>query len=340
MDTQGKIVKLVNFKLTISKSSSSSTKSVGVTTRSMTKKIKDSSQISPLTEYVQKDFGSPNHASEDDRNKSHPSSPRAVSSHSFTINVAPVMVTNATTIEEQLASLTRAIEGFTKHVQEQDAQIARLIHKADNVEASHIMGKQVEAHDEAEKEEPVIDYINRWRNLSLNCKDRLSEAFAIEMCIQGMHWGLCYIIQGILPKFFEELATRAYDIELSMTASGVEGPPIQEFRRTKEKQEVKKGGKLFSKTPSKESMTVNVAPFKLKGIAKDSIAPKNNVPYEKPQRKLTLKKMQARQYPFLDSDVPRIFDDLLEANLIDLPEMKRLRKPNGRMIQSIANTIA
>ncbi|KAL0295630.1 UNVERIFIED_CONTAM: hypothetical protein Scaly_0217500 [Sesamum calycinum] len=44
------------------------------------------------------------------------------------------------------------------------------------------------------KEEPVVDYINRWRNLSLNCKDRLSEASAIEMCIQGMHWELCYIL--------------------------------------------------------------------------------------------------------------------------------------------------
>ncbi|KAL0448160.1 UNVERIFIED_CONTAM: hypothetical protein Slati_1943900 [Sesamum latifolium] len=108
-----------------------------------------------------------------------------------------------------------------------------------------------------------------------------------------------------------------------MTASGVEGPLIQEFRKTKEKQEIKKGGKPFSKTPINESMAVNVAPFKLKGIAKDSIALNNNVPYEKPQRKLTLKEMQARQYRFLDSDVPGIFDDLLEANLIDLPEMKR-----------------
>ncbi|KAL0444424.1 UNVERIFIED_CONTAM: hypothetical protein Slati_2165100 [Sesamum latifolium] len=106
--------------------------------------------MTPLTEYVQKDFGSLNLASEDDGNKSPPFSPHSVSSHSFTTNVALVMVINATTIEEQLASLTRAIEGLTKHVQEQDAQIARLIHKADNVDANHIMEKQVEAHDEAE----------------------------------------------------------------------------------------------------------------------------------------------------------------------------------------------
>ncbi|KAL0288272.1 UNVERIFIED_CONTAM: hypothetical protein Sradi_7101100 [Sesamum radiatum] len=108
-----------------------------------------------------------------------------------------------------------------------------------------------------------------------------------------------------------------------MKASGVEGPPIQEVRRIKEKQEVKKGGKPFSKNPNKESMTVNVASFKPKSTAKDNVAPKNNVPYERPQRKLTLKEMQVRQYPFLDSDVFGIFDDLFEANLIDLPEMKQ-----------------
>ncbi|KAK4383809.1 hypothetical protein Sango_2741200 [Sesamum angolense] len=346
MDIQEKAVKPVNSKLAISKSSSSSIKSVGVTTRNMSKKLKESSQMSPLADY------------------------------SFTTNVAPVMVINATTIEEQLADLTRAIEGgLMKHVQEQDAQIARLINKADNVDASHVIGKQVEAHDEVEasakqhyterdkyakelqvtydglipvdqlkefiegtikskiegsskssltyskpytpridslkmpmgyqppkfqqfdgkgnpkqhvahfvetcnnagtygdhlvkqfvrslkgnafdwytdleagsingwehleqeflnrfyntrrtvsmveltnsrqwKEEPVVDYINRWRNLSLNCKDRLSEASAIEMCIQGMHWELCYILQAIKPNTFEDLATRAHGIKMS-----------------------------------------------------------------------------------------------------------------------------
>ncbi|KAL0439903.1 UNVERIFIED_CONTAM: hypothetical protein Slati_2473300 [Sesamum latifolium] len=40
--------------------------------------------------------------------------------------------------------------------------------------------------------------------------------------------------------------------------------------------------------------------------------------------------MQARQYPFLDSDVSGIFDDLLEANHIDLPEMKRPEEAERR----------
>ena len=57
------------------------------------------------------------------------------------------------------------------------------------------------------KEEPVINYIQRWRNLSLNCKDQFSELSAIEMCIQGMNWAISYILQRIKPKTFEELAS-------------------------------------------------------------------------------------------------------------------------------------
>ncbi|KAI5350299.1 hypothetical protein L3X38_003190 [Prunus dulcis] len=68
------------------------------------------------------------------------------------------------------------------------------------------------------KDELVVDYKNCWRSLSLDSKDRVSELSAVEMCIQGMHWGLLYIIQMIKPHSFEELTTRAHDIELSIAS--------------------------------------------------------------------------------------------------------------------------
>ena len=83
------------------------------------------------------------------------------------------------------------------------------------------------------KDEPVVDYIHRWRSLSLDCKDRLSEISAVEMCIQGMHWGLFYIFQGIKPRTFEELATRAHDMELSISSHGNMRPPVPEERKKK-----------------------------------------------------------------------------------------------------------
>ena len=53
------------------------------------------------------------------------------------------------------------------------------------------------------KDESVVDYINRWRTLSFNYKDQLSETSTIEICIQGMRRGLVYILQGIKPRTFK-----------------------------------------------------------------------------------------------------------------------------------------
>ena len=69
-------------------------------------------------------------------------------------------------------------------------------------------------------EEPVIDYINRWRALSLKCKDHLPESFAVEMCAQVMEWDILYALQVNKPKTFQELATRGHDMELTIAYYG------------------------------------------------------------------------------------------------------------------------
>jgi len=69
-------------------------------------------------------------------------------------------------------------------------------------------------------QEPVIDYINRWRALSLKCKDHLLESSAVEMCAQGIEWDILYALQVNKPKTFQELATRAHDMELTIAYYG------------------------------------------------------------------------------------------------------------------------
>ena len=51
------------------------------------------------------------------------------------------------------------------------------------------------------------------------------------MWIQGMHWGILYILQGIQPRTFEELATRAHDMKLSIANHGTKKDLIVDQQR-------------------------------------------------------------------------------------------------------------
>ncbi|KAM1137280.1 hypothetical protein TB1_034689 [Malus domestica] len=171
------------------------------------------------------------------------------------------------------------------------------------------------------KDEPVIDYINKWCTLSLDCKDRLSETSSIEMCIQGMQWGFQYIIQGIKPQTFEELATRAHDIELRIAHHGKK-EPISDYKIDKFV------GPKVEKTawkPTKETMTVNIAPIEISTRGK---AIQTEAFRDQEMRRRTMKEFEEKTYPFLNYDVAVMLEDLLEKKVIGLPECRRPEEMN------------
>lgn len=77
------------------------------------------------------------------------------------------------------------------------------------------------------------------------------------------------------------------------------------------------------KKKKKQSMILSTMPFKLSINTKLEEKKEEKANKGHDRKKNTLKERQQKQYPFSDSNVPRMLDDLLQANLIELLEMKR-----------------
>ncbi|KAM2234269.1 hypothetical protein ACFXTI_012534 [Malus domestica] len=133
------------------------------------------------------------------------------------------------------------------------------------------------------KDEPVIDYINRWRTL--------------------------------------KLATRVHDMELSIAHHGKK-ELIADYKNDKVL-ETKVEKAAWKST--KEAMTVNTAPVKIptrgKAIQAEAFR-------DQEMRRRTLKELEERTYPFPDSDVVAMLEDLLEKKVIGLPECRRPEEMN------------
>ena len=88
----------------------------------------------------------------------------------------------------------------------------------------------------------------------MDCKDKLTEISADEMCTQGMHWKLLYILQGVKPRTFEELETCAHDMELSISRRGAKDFLVPKIRSDKNEID---DTKMIANSVKNESMIVH-----------------------------------------------------------------------------------
>nr|XP_027102928.1 uncharacterized protein LOC113724201 [Coffea arabica] len=70
-------------------------------------------------------------------------------------------------------------------------------------------------------------------------------------------------------------------------------------------------------------MAINTAPMKIATKMSRKITEKLDSSQNRSVRRPTLKEMQEREYPFLESDLQGMFDDLFKEKLLELPDMKR-----------------
>ncbi|XP_068307410.1 uncharacterized protein [Pyrus communis] len=175
--------------------------------------------------------------------------------------------------------------------------------------------------DQLEKEF-LNHFYSTHRTISmLELTNLLFETSAIKICIQGMQWGLHCIIQGIKPRTFEELATHAHDMELSI-AHHRKIEPIADYQNNNVL-----GPKVdkVAWKPTKEAMTVNITPVKISTQGK---AIQTEAFRDQEIRRRTLKELEKKTYPFPDSNVVAMLKDLLDKKLINLPECRRLKEMN------------
>ena len=108
-------------------------------------------------------------------------------------------------------------------------------------------------------------------------------------------------------------------MELSLSSHGEKGLPVDQ--QHKEKKDTRRGDKS-SRSMVKESMAVAVEPVKISSKENRRMEKRAGPIQEREKRRLTLKEMEEKTYPFPDADVRGMLEDLLEKNVIKLPECK------------------
>ncbi|OIS96953.1 hypothetical protein A4A49_50530 [Nicotiana attenuata] len=202
------------------------------------------------------------------------------------------LMTDATNMDEKFAMMEQTIEVLKKSVEDKDLQIAQLMNKLEAYaprESSHVPPRS-----------PVFT----------SQKTAVEESFA-KLNIQKEKQStsvICPTIARHDNKHHQSSIWRAI-------ANHGKASPFADQKEFKKN--------VASKNQTKEPMAVKETSVKVttKQKVKEDKTPSQYPKEEK--RRPTLKELEAKVYPFPDSDVPTILDELLGKKVIDLLESKR-----------------
>lgn len=152
--------------------------------------------------------------------------------------------------------------------------------------------------------ESTNEFISRWRGLSLQCSEKLSEQSAVQMCSNNLLPEIATFVSTAEPQTFDALVSKASNVE-------------KQIARKKSLTQ----GAIF-KNQRTDNTRDSLATFVKTDEKSDTCKGKER------SRKLTLKERREVKYTFDDDDVEQILNELCKAKAIELPESKRPSEVN------------
>lgn len=169
--------------------------------------------------------------------------------------------------------------------------------------------------------EGANDFITRWRSLNLQCPEKLSEQSAVQMCANNLIPEIATFVGTAEPQTFDALVSKANNVERQIARQKTShNAQAMEKKNGPKKSTVKKG----------ETMATFIKSDKKNGNNSNNSNNNNNNNKGKDERprRLSLKERKSVKYSFDDDDVDSIFDELLAAKVVKLPESKRPAEVN------------
>ena len=138
------------------------------------------------------------------------------------------------------------------------------------------------------------------------------------------------------PRTFQKLATKAHDME--MTIANCRSKSSSSYEIKKDKGKTKKSSKPFMASVKETMVTSTEGSVRISGKPRLE-EKKGTSSRDGGKKRPTLKELQEKKYPFPDSDLSGMLDDLLENGSLNSLHQSALKRPEGLQTQSTVVTI-